>query len=535
MTDFVSGLDGVSYECSFLSNPRMKFFADRIENLDLKGKTTGTLKNFSYLEPGLGKIEYTSGASAWIAFSDDLSAFAIANMEKVYDCTGTEAGATFSETNAPTTLTISGHPTIAKIAVEANTITLYSADGTKIGERQAFRFLPHAIGFIDENFKDGFLLLSREKPGGWWMEGNHLGTGVRTDKGGIFQLNTSSPLRNFVQRSVQFPKVLLRAKQPSTAEAQEHYAVSLLEEVFKDDGAPGKIHGYKEIGMTRANHLDREAAIPWYEKAHTLAMAHLDADPKNRLHYITLYGDGLADVGEFDRALEVLREGEPLLGKIDDVQTRYLWHEAIGKAEFGARRYEPAIEQFESKAKLAEEANFQGVISYANMEIATCYRAAGNTDEALAALDKAIAAQDKRQSENPKANYDTYRLAFACAAFERWDDALRFAPLTNRRSSVTYQEYARLAALWNRGDAEEATKLAKLFASRFGDDLDEVLIRRDMDTMTVRLTEAIAQPSSANSAAFSAEWDHQKESLKKRPLENYLFALVLLKAREMMP
>ena len=176
MTDFVSGLDGVSYECSFLSNPRMKFFADRIENLDLKGKTTGTLKNFSYLEPGLGKIEYTSGASAWIAFSDDLSAFAIANMEKVYDCTGTEAGATFSETNAPTTLTISGHPTIAKIAVEANTITLYSADGTKIGERQAFRFLPHAIGFIDENFKDGFLLLSREKPGGWWMEGNHLGT-----------------------------------------------------------------------------------------------------------------------------------------------------------------------------------------------------------------------------------------------------------------------------------------------------------------------------------------------------------------------
>lgn len=535
MPEFLAVVKEVPYECSFRSNPRVRFFEDRIENLDSRGKVTGTIKDFSFVEPGLGKIQYNSGAAAWFAFSDDLTTFAVANMEDIFECSGLQVGETFADSEEPVLLTLENHPKIGQVKVGQETITLISPSGSEIGQYPAFHYLPHAVGFVDENLKDGFLLLSREKAMGWWMEGNYIGAGVRTDKGGIFQLNNRSPLRNFLQRSVQFPKVLLRSGNATMATAQEKYASTMLDEVFKEKGHPSRIHGLKEIGMARANHLDREAALPWYEKAYRLASEHLASDPKEQVHYITLYGDGLADTGKFQEGLDVLSTGIPLMAKVEDVQTKYLLHEAAGKAEFGMRRYDSAINHFAAKAKLGKEANFLGVVSMAQFEIATCHRAAGNSEAAMAALDLAISAQEERQKGNPKANYDTYRLAFACAALERWDDALRFADLTNRRSSVTYQEYARLATLWNRGDTDEASELAKKFVSRFGEDMEEVLIRRDMDTMTVRLTEVIAEPSPETSRAFSEEWDRQKESLKNRPLENYFFALVLLKAREKMP
>lgn len=133
------------------------------------------------------------------------------------------------------------------------------------------------------------------------------------------------------------------------------------------------------------------------------------------------------------------------------------------------------------------------------------------------------------------ATYDIHPLALACAALEQWDEALRFSPLTARKSSVTYQKFVHLATLWNRGDREKATELAKQLSERFKGDMDEAMVRRDMDAMLIGLTEAVVRPSTATAAAFREEWDHQKRSLRNRPLENYFFALVLLKAGTAFP
>ncbi|MAS94401.1 MAG: hypothetical protein CMO55_14475 [Verrucomicrobiales bacterium] len=536
LDDFLSQVKDVTYECSVPSNGRMKFHADHIEILDVKGKTTSKVQNLTYVEPGLARIDYKSGSSAWIAFSDDLETFAFTNVETFLPFTGVPAGSTFSPAGqGENTITLDGHDTVGKAIIKDNTIEVFGTDGRKIADRPAFRFLPHAIGFVDENQKTGFVLLSRENAGGWWMEpGNYLGSGVRTDKGGLFQLNRRSPLNGLLQRTVQFPKIHLRAGKEDIATAQQEYAISLLEKFFGEN-ALKKMEGYKELGMIRASHLDREGAVPLYRRPYEMATEHLDANPDEQLKYIRIYGDALADVGDFENAITILEEGVPLLEKVDNKTEHYLLREALGKAHFGNRDYQTAINHFEEKEKIGEEMNYLGVVAMANIEIATCHRASGNLEAATAALDRAIAAQEKRKQENPKANYDTHRLALACVAFERWDDALRFAPLTNRKNSITYQEYAHLLALWNKGDTEAATALAKKFNARFGDNMDdEVIVRRDMDTMTIRLTEAIANPSPETATAFATEWDSQKESLKNRPLENYLFALAIVKAKEWM-
>ncbi len=75
---FLTALNNAKWECSFNIYQRLRFFADKIDLLATDDKVTSTLKRVSHPEPGVVRVDFTSGAVVLFLFSDDLKTFVIA-------------------------------------------------------------------------------------------------------------------------------------------------------------------------------------------------------------------------------------------------------------------------------------------------------------------------------------------------------------------------------------------------------------------------------------------------------------------------
>jgi len=529
---FFEALADIQWECSFTAYPRVEFFPDRIDVLDRSGKVTRELSPVEVPEPGVIKLSFKSGASAWFVFAGDLQSFVIANMDKVYpfDTAGSaESTLPLGSEISELTLKLESHPAWQGLRVGADSVTPI---GESAGDALAATpYLPHALGVFSPAKGASLVLLSRQRQGGWWMEGKHLGTGSRTSRSGVFKPPAKTLLKDYSLRSTQFSYALLRAGREMEAAAQEQYAARMIAGLY-GESSEKVIHGYREMGDVRGYTRSYQRAPEWHAKAYNLAKQHLSDQPGELFDYGTRYAGSLADRGDFEPAKLVLQEIYGYLEQVGyegktaiNLVNRY--YETMGEIEFGLRSYDRSAKIFLTNAERALEVNYASTAVRFYLHAVACQLAAGQRETATATLQRAIDLQRQRQKDNPKSKYDTYRLAFACVAMRQFDVALEFAPVSSRRSSVLYEEYARLLALWNSGDREAASEFAREIGGRF-DELSDIQIRRDIDAMTVELTVALSDPSPERARTFEQAWADQAENLRKRPLQNYLFARVIV-------
>jgi len=529
---FIEALADVQWECSFTAYPRVEFFADRVEVLDRSGKVTRKLSPVEVPEPGLMKLSFNSGASAWFVFAEDMQSFVIANMDKVYPFAIAGPAVTSWPVEGDGTelaLNLESHPDWQGLSVTGDSVT---ATGDNTGDSMAAaRYLPRALGVFSPLKGASFVLLSREKAGGWWMQGKHLGTGSRTSRSGVFKPPARTLLKDYPLRSTQFSYALLRAGHKMEAAAQEQYAARMIAGLYGETSEK-VIHGYREMGDVRGYTRSYQEAPEWHEKAYRLARQNLSDRADELLDYGTRYAGSLADRGDFELAKSVIQEVRSYVDQVNyegktAINLINSYYETVGEIEFGMRVYDQSATTFMTGAERALGVKYSSTAVRFYLHAAASQLAAGQRDKATATLQLAIDLQRQRQKDNPKSKYDTYRLAFACVALQQFDVALEFAPVSTRRSSVLYEEYARLVALWNSGDREAASEFARDIGGRF-DELSDIQIRRDIDAMTVELTSALSDPSAQRARAFEQAWADQAESLRKRPLKNYLFARVMV-------
>ena len=529
---FFESLADVQWECSFTAYPRVEFFADRIDVLDRSGKVTRTLAPVEVPEPGVIKLSFKSGASAWFVFAEDMQSFVIANMDKVYALDIAGAAVTeFPEGReaAELALNLNSHPGWQGLRVTADSVS--PIGDSSADTMPAARYLPRALGVFSPTKGASFVLLSRESAGGWWMQGKHLGTGSRTSRSGVFKPPAKTLLKDFSLRSTQFSYALLRAGREAEAAAQEQYAARMIAELY-GESSEKVIHAYREMGDVRGYTRSYQQAPEWHEKAYSLAKQNLADQPDELLDYGTRYAGSLADRGDFESAKSVVQGIHGYLGEVvyegkTAINLVNSYYETVGEIEFGLRAYDQSATLFLTGAERALGVNYASTAVRFYLHAAASQLAAGKRDTAVATLQRAIELQRQRQKDNPKSKYDTNQLAFACVALQQFDAALEFARVSSRRSSVLYEEYARLVALWNSGDREAASEFARDIGGRF-DELSDIQIRRDIDAMTVELTATLSDPSAERARGFERAWAAQAESLRKRPLKNYLFARVMV-------
>ncbi|TDU81119.1 hypothetical protein EI77_00421 [Prosthecobacter fusiformis] len=530
---FMTGLGNATWECSFTNYPRLRFYADKIELLAGDNKVFGTLKNVSILEPGVIRVDYNNGGMALFIFSEDLKTFVLANMNDIseFDIAGATvpvklpAGAA----DPPLEATFKDNPFWKKMRVQADKMEVLDDSGAVLAVNEGFAFYPHALGLKLPDKKAGFVLLSRHRPGGWYLSGKHLGTGVKTELVGMFRTGQSK-MRDFAHRTAHFNRPLLRAGDPALAYAQEQYALYNAANVY-GESSEQVLYAHNEIGKIRGYERSYDQAAAWHARAYALAKSGFGGDKAKLLEIGTDFAESQGEMGDFAASKATLAEVAPHLPPPGgDARVPYAFYRALGAAEFGLRNYAQAAQIFTANQKRATEGKLEwgGIESY--MDLAACQMALNQPLEAAASVSLAMARQEERFKMHPKITYDTYALSLAANAVQKWDEAIRFSAETQRRSSVTYMECARLLVLVNKGDKAAAQKMAQNFARRFGGDLDEVQIRRDIDAMTLGLTTAVAAMTPEATAELERLWAQQVESLRKRPLQNYIFARVMVAA-----
>lgn len=531
---FLTALNNADWECSFTSYPRLRFGAEKIEILSSDGKITNTLKNVTHPEPGLIRVGFNNGGVVLFSFSDDLQSFVIANMSEMseFDIPGGTAGVKLPSTasDAPLEVTFKDHPYWKKARLHAAKMEVLDESGAPFATNEGFAFYPRGLGLKLPEKGAGFVVLSRQRAGGWYLGGRHLGSGVRTQAAGVFRPFLRSKLTDFAMRSAHFTRSLLLARQESMAHAQEQYALYNAVNIY-GEGSEQVTYAYNEIGKLRGYALSFDRAADWHARAYAATKANFAQDKAKLLEIGTDLAESQAEKGDFAAAKVTLAEVFPHLPpEGGDARIPYAFYKALGAAEFGLRNYPQAAKQFGDNQKRAEAANFNGYVIESLLDLAACQMAQNQPIEAATSVALAMQRQDEWAKKNPNFNFDTYKLALACVALQKWDEAVKYSSLSQRRNSVSYEEYARLLSLLNRGDKPAAQKLAQDFKRRFAGGLDDIQIRRDIDAMTVKLTEAVSALSPAAIADLEQTWAQQVESLRKRPLQNYIFARVMVTA-----
>ncbi|TLD70451.1 hypothetical protein FEM03_12035 [Phragmitibacter flavus] len=528
---FIREIANKKWECSYTSYPELRFHENKIEILAGDERVTSELTKVSHPEPGIIRVDYESGDMTLFTFSDDLQTFVVAYMEEISEFTvpGAAAPQKLPSTTAdkPVEIEFKDHPYWKKSRLHADKMEVLDESGVPFATNQSIGYLPHVQGIILPEKTVGAVIMSRKSPGGWYLRGHNVGTGVRTEKSGYFRPFLASKLENFPLRSAHFNHPLLLAGFDQLASAQERYSIQLAIDNYGETSAQvascyhemGKLRGYARSYMGAPGLLKQ--GFDHLQKNY--------ADDKTRiLEYGTDLAEAQCDAGEFSAAKATLSGIYTLLSPAGgEVRSRFFFFKALGTAEFGLRAYPQAAQHFQSNLKLTTDAGLKFDAIQCLLDIIPCHLAQNQLGPASATLKQCMAVQDQMTTESKNRNFDTWKLAFACVAMGETESAIKYAPTRPRRNSVTYEEYGRLVSLFHGGDRPGAQKLAKEFMGRF-QNIAEINIRDDIDPITVKLTQAIADPSPANVTALEQLWATQVESLRNRPLKNYLFARVMV-------
>ncbi|MEN3942742.1 hypothetical protein WJU23_15690 [Prosthecobacter sp. SYSU 5D2] len=530
---FLSALNNSTWECSFNSYQRVRFHADKIELLSTDNRVTRTLNDISHLEPGVIKVPFSSGGLALFIFADDLKTFVVANMQEITELEiPTATGPVklpVQASDPPLEATLKEHFFMDKVRVHASKMEVLDAAGSVSATNEGFAYYPHGLGLKLPEKGAGLVVLSRQRAGGWYLGGRHLGTGVRTELVGLYRPG-SSKMKDFALRSAHFNRPLLRAGQEPLADAQEQYAIYHATNTYGETSEQ-VVYAYNEIGKLRGYERSYDRAAEWHARAYAAAKAHFSTDQSKLLELGTDLAESQGETGDFAASKATLAEVFPFLPPAGGaLSIPYGFYKALGAAEFGLRNYPQAAQIFNGNYQRAVEAGSDGYIVDALLDLAACQMALNQPIEAAASLNLAMSKQDERKQKSPKSTFDTYKLSLACTAMQKWDESIKYSAENQRRSSVTYMECARLLALLNKGDKAGAQKLAQGFSRRFTGGIDDVQIRRDIDAMILKVTSTAAALTPQATAELEQTWAEQVESLRKRPLQNYIFARVMVAA-----
>ena len=528
---FLSEIANKKWECAFSNYPELRFFEERIEILASDERVTGTLIKLTHVEPGIIRVDFNRGSMQFFVFADDLQSFVSVTTSESIDfiVQGATAPVRFSgeEGMAPISLRYSNQPFERGGRIHADQFEALDGNGAVTATHPAYPYYPNAMGVLLPEKKVGVLLASRRQPGGWFLSGRSLGVGVRTEKSGYFRTFLASKLTGFNLRSAHFNYALLNAGLLSLADAQERYAVQLT---INSYGETSEQLGacWNEMGTLRGYARSYTKAPEYHFKALEHAKKHFSSDNAKLLDYSTDFAGSQNDAGKFAAAKQTLSEAQPLLAPAGgDFRGTYLFYQQLSMAEFGLKNYSEASRILVENTKRAQEARMSGNVVESLLYLIPCQMMQNETAQANASLNQCMAAQEERSKANPTYRFDTWKLAFACMVLGRYEDAVKYAPTSQRRNSVTYQEYGRMVSLFHSGDKAGAQALAKEFIGRFGN-IEEITVRNDIDPVTVKLTLAIADPSPSTVAALEQVWSEQVSSMRNRPLKNYLFAKVMV-------
>jgi tetratricopeptide (TPR) repeat protein len=530
---FFSALNNVTWETSFPRYPRVRFLPDRIEVLAMDNRVMNRFTGVTHLEPGVIKLEQPGGELVLFQFADDLNSFVVANMLDIteFDVLGAAGPVKLPAlpSDPPLDIKLKEHFFWNQIRLHSDKMEVLDAGGSASATNEGYAFYPHGLGMDLPEKRAGLAVLSRKRAGGWYLSGRHLGTGTRTNFVGVFR-SSPSKMRDFSHRSVHFTRALLRAGQVPLVAVQERYAVKYASMTYGEN-SEAIVHAYNELGKIHGNERSYDRAAEWHARAYAAAKANFGSDSAKVLELGTDLAESQGETGDFAAAKVTLEELLPLLPPPGGhVRVPYAYYRALGAAEFGLRNYPQAVQIFRGNVNLSLEARSDAHAVEALLDLAACQMALNQPIEAAASLNLAMSKQEERKQRSPKTTFDTYKLSLACTAMQKWEEAIKYSDETQRRSSVTYMECARLLALLNKGDKVGAQKLAQDFSRRYKGGLDEVEIRRDIDAMILKVTSATAALTPQATSELEQTWAEQVESLRKRPLQNYLFARVMVAA-----
>ena len=513
---FFAALQGKIFECSFTALPRARFTTTKVESLATDNSIAATYSSVQCLEPGVIRVSFNSGL--WlIAFTDDLSGFVIGNMTSMHEYDAT----------SPELIAFKTHPDWKSARVLPEKMELLDSTGNPFATNPAINYTDRIQGFLLPNKGKGMLVRARSRPGGWYASGNHLGTGIQVEKSGYYRSLLRSNLSGFDQRSAHFNYFLLQGGAEPLASAQEQYSAVLVEERYGPTSDPaGKV--WNEMGTLRGWARSYKKAPPLHAKAVAHAKENFPTDTARLLQLSVDYAGSLCDSGDFAGAKAQLAAVESLLPKDgSDFLGAYTYYRTLAEAEFGLKAYSSAASHFTTNIQRASESGrkFYGMSGL--LGILACQMAQSDIKGANETLQKCLALDEKESQDTGGKDFDRWELAFACVALGNYEAALKHATTANRSGWISYEEYARLACLYLSGQKQESTQLAKAFIGRFGN-FDEVNIRRDIDAVTVQLTRTMADPTAPNIKALEQTWADQVQSLRDRPLKNYIFARVMV-------
>ncbi|HEY1050373.1 MAG TPA: hypothetical protein VGE39_11480, partial [Prosthecobacter sp.] len=500
---FLAELAGKKWECSFTTLPELRFHADKIEVIAPDGKVSSTLSKVSHPEPGMVRVDYRTGFQFFI-FADDMESFVLTSMQEQ---SGIEVGGGGAATklpveaaDAPLTISFTDNPFWKQARLGADKMEILDGSGNVFATNPAFSYTPHVMGVALPEKKMGAVILSRQKPGtGWYVNGNNLGVGVRTDKSGYFRTFLRTQLSGYPLRSAHFNYPLLIAGKGQLATAHEHYAVKLVGDQYGDN-SDKVAHALNEMGTLRRYARSYTGAAALHAQALAEAKTRLASDKPKLLDFSTDLAVSQNDSGDFAGAKKTLAEAYALLpAPGGNVYPTYFFYEALAMAEFGLRDYPVAAQHFIDNSKRAREGKIEGSVLQSLLYLMPCQLAQNQTGLAEATLAQAMQVQKARQDANTRLRYDTWELAFACVALGKNKEALQWARVSAQRKNwVSYEEYGHLVSLLHGGDRAAAQSLAKDFIGRFGNMQEDVNVRNDIDPITVKLTVAIAEPTPAN-------------------------------------
>lgn len=532
---FFAEIQGKKWETSFTSYPRIRFEKDRIDFVGDDGKVTGRMINVSYPEPGQVRVEFRDKSFHLFVFSDDLETFVICNMLEANPFTleaGAGAGAAalpVAATDAPLTISFVDNPFWKAGRLHADKMELLDGSGAVFATHPAFAYSSRVQGVALQEKQAGAVVLSRQKPGtGWYLKGRNLGTGLRTDVVGPFRMFLRTHLSKFQLRSAHFIYPLLLAGKDQLAAGQERYAVKLNKDGY-GDSSDKVARCLQEMGKLRGYARSYAGAAALLAESLAHAKTSLATDKSALLDISTDLASSQNDAGDFAGAKKTLAEAHALLpAPGGDIGGFYFFYDALGAAEFGLRNYSQAAKVFADNLKRVQDAGYKSNIVTTLLNLIPCHLAQGQAAQAETALRQCMETQDQWQKENPNHKFDNWKLAFACVALGKNQEAVKYSPVySQRRSWVSYEEYGRMVSLYNSGDKAGAQTLAKQFVERFSN-INEINIRDDMDPITVALTLAIANQTPDAITALEQVWAAQVDSLRNRPLKNYVFAKVMV-------